>query len=99
MANKNNIFTAIGALALGALIYKVGEIKGSVTTGVKFAKDPKRGEEVKDLIDKFDKAKDGIKNDKNVDIRITKDNIEVDVKETAEEAEETAEEAEEPDEE
>ena len=100
MANKK-IFEVIGAAALIGVIYKIGEIKGSIETGVRFSKHPEKCEQVKQVIDEGKKGIDAIKEGKPVSVKVTKDEFTVEVKEPAEEAEDEAveEAAEEPEEE
>lgn len=78
MANKK-IFTAIGTAALVWAIYKVGEIKGSITTGLSFAKDPSKGPAVKEVLDEGKKGLDAIKEGKKVSVKVTKDDFKVEV--------------------
>lgn len=86
---NNKLITAIGTAALVWAIYKVGEIKGSITTGLSFAKDPSKGPAVKEVLDEGKKGLDAIKEGKKVSVKVTKDDFKVEVTEPAEEAEET----------
>ena len=91
MANKK-IFEVIGAAALVGAIYKLGELKGSITTGIKFAKNPKKGEKLMQVIDETDKAFKALDEGKKVNVKVKKDDFICEVTEPAEEAEETVEE-------
>lgn len=87
MANKK-IFEVIGAAALIGAIYKIGVLKGSLETGIRFAKNPEKCEQVKEVIDEGKKGLDAIKEGKKVSVKMTKDDFKVEVTEPAEEAEE-----------
>lgn len=86
MANKK-VFTAIGAAALVWAIYKAGEIKGSLATGLNFAKHPEKGEQLNDVIEKTKNAIEAVGKGQKVDVKVTKDTFDVEVTEPAEEAE------------
>ena len=88
---NNKLITAIGTAALVWAIYKVGEIKGSITTGLSFAKDPSKGPAVKEVLDEGKKGLDAIKEGKKVSVKVTKDDFKVEVS-NPEEGEETVEE-------
>lgn len=96
MANSN-FFKVIGAAALIATVYKVGEIKGTLCTGIKMAKEPERCEKAKKIIDKAEADLNTIKEAHEAKKDIS---VKIEVVDSAEEAEEeAAEEADEPDEE
>lgn len=76
---NNKLITAIGTAALVWAIYKVGEIKGSITTGLSFAKDPSKGPAVKEVLDEGKKGLDAIKEGKKVSVKVTKDDFKVEV--------------------
>lgn len=76
---NNKLITAIGTAALVWAIYKVGEIKGSITTGLSFAKDPSKGPAVKEVLDESKKGLDAIKEGKKVSVKVTKDDFKVEV--------------------
>ena len=84
MANAN-FFKVIGAAALIATVYKVGEIKGALCTGIKMAKEPERCEKAKKVIDKAEAdlktLKEAYEGKKDIAVK-------VEVVEPAEEAEE-----------
>ena len=90
MANKK-IFEVIGAAALIGVIYKIGELKGSLETGIRFAKNPEKCEQVKEVIDEGNKRIDAIQEGKKVSVKVTKDDFKVEVS-NPEEGEETVEE-------
>lgn len=85
MANSANFFKVIGAAALIATVYKVGEIKGTLCTGIKMAKEPERCEKAKKIIDKAEADLKTIKEAHEAKKDIT---VKVEVVDTAEEAEE-----------
>lgn len=93
MANSANFFKVIGAAALVGVIYKIGELKGSLETGIRFAKNPEKCEQVKEVIDEGKKGINAIKEGKKVSVKLTKDDFKVEVS-NPEEGEEPAEEAE-----
>lgn len=95
MANSN-FFKVIGAAALIATVYKVGEIKGTLCTGIKMAKEPERCEKAKKIIDKAEADLNTIKEAHEAKKDIS---VKIEVVEPAEEAEEAVEETDEPDEE
>ena len=74
MANKK-IFEVIGAAALVGAIYKLGELKGSITTGVKMAKNPDTCEEARKVIDETKKGLEAVKEGKPFKVKITKDDF------------------------
>lgn len=78
MANKK-IFEVIGAAALIGVIYKIGVLKGSLETGIRFAKNPEKCEQVKEVIDEGKKGLDAIKEGKKVSVKVTKDDFKVEV--------------------
>ena len=78
MANKK-IFEVIGAAALVGAIYKLGELKGSITTGVKMAKNPDKCEEARKVIDETKKGLEAVKEGKPFKVKITKDDFKVEV--------------------
>ena len=78
MANKK-IFEVIGAAALIGAIYKIGVLKGSLETGIRFAKNPEKCEQVKEVIDEGKKGLDAIKEGKKVSVKVTKDDFKVEV--------------------
>lgn len=82
------LVSAIGTVALVWGIYKVGELKGSIATGLRFAKDPERGAKVKQVIDEADKAFKALDKGQKVNVHVTKDDFICEVEEPAEEAEE-----------
>lgn len=92
MANSKKLFEVIGAAALVGAIYKLGELKGSITTGIKFAKNPKKGEKLMQVIDETDKAFKALDEGKKVNVKVTKDDFICEVTDP-EERGETAEEA------
>lgn len=72
---NNKLFTAIGTAAVVWAIYKVGEIKGSIATGLRFAKDPERGTKVKQVLDETEKAFKALDEGKKVNVRVTKNDF------------------------
>lgn len=76
--------SAIGTAALVWAIYKVGEIKGSLETGIKFAKDPTRGTEMKKVLDEAKKGLDAIDKGEKFTVKMTKDDFKVEVEEAEE---------------
>ena len=75
MANSTNFFKVIGAAALVGAIYKLGELKGSITTGVKMAKNPDKCEEARKVIDETKKGLEAVKEGKPFKVKITKDDF------------------------
>lgn len=90
---NNKLITAIGTAALVWAIYKVGEIKGSITTGLSFAKDPSKGPAVKEVLDEAKKGFEALDEGKKVQVHMDKEHFKVEVS-NPEEGEEPAEEAE-----
>lgn len=88
MANSKKLFEVIGTAALVWAIYKAGEIKGSLATGLNFAKHPEKGEQLNDVIEKTKGAIEAVGKGQKVDVKVTKDTFDVEVTEPAEEAEE-----------
>lgn len=84
MANSN-FFKVIGAAALIATVYKVGEIKGTLCTGIKMAKEPEQCEKAKKIIDKVEADLNTIKEAHEAKKDIS---VKIEVVEPAEEAEE-----------
>ena len=82
------LVSALGTAALVWGIYKVGELKGSIVTGLRFAKDPERGAKVKQVIDEADKAFKALDKGQKVNVHVTKDDFICEVEEPDEEAEE-----------
>lgn len=87
MANKK-IFEMIGAAALVGVIYKIGELKGTLSTGIKMAKNPDKCEQVRKVVDECKKGLDAIDKGNKFSVKMTKDDFKVEVAEAAEEAEE-----------
>lgn len=91
MANSKKLFEVIGTAALVWAIYKAGEIKGSLATGLNFAKHPEKGEQLNDVIEKTKGAIEAVGKGQKVDVKVTKDAFDVEVTDP-EEGEETVEE-------